>query len=79
VRDQQIVQKVIDRISMENKVKISRGPTLLSNSIGGVTISSADGFVTFDNTYEARLERVKPALRKQIAKLFEDPSASSKV
>ncbi|MFI5419708.1 MAG: V-type ATP synthase subunit E [Nitrososphaerales archaeon] len=79
VRDQQIAQKVIDRISMENKVKISRGPTLLSNSIGGVTIASADGFVTFDNTYEARLERVKPALRKQIAKLFEDPSASSKV
>ncbi len=78
VRDQQIVQKVIDRISAEKKLKISRGPTLLTNSIGGVTIASADGFVTFDNTYEARLERVKPALRKQIAKLFEE-SGSSKV
>ena len=44
VRDQQIVQKVIDRISMENKVKISRGPTLLNNSIGGVTISSSRRF-----------------------------------
>jgi V/A-type H+/Na+-transporting ATPase subunit E len=78
VRDQKVVQKVIDRISAEKKVKISRGPTLLSNTIGGVTIASADGFVTFDNTYEARLERVKPALRKQIAKLFEE-SGSSKV
>lgn len=78
VRDQQVVQRVIDRVSAENKVKISRGPTLLGNSIGGVTIASADGFVIFDNTYEARLERVKPALRKQIAKLFEE-SGTSKV
>jgi V/A-type H+-transporting ATPase subunit E len=70
-RDQELLQRVIDQISKERKgVKLQRGSSRLTNSIGGVTISSGDGYVTFDNTYEARLERLKPALRKQIARLF---------
>jgi V/A-type H+-transporting ATPase subunit E len=69
-RDQQNLQQVIDSISREKGVKITRSDSRLSNTVGGVVISSADGFVTFDNTYEARLERLKPALRKQIAQLF---------
>jgi len=71
-RDQQLVQKVIDGISREKGVKISRSPSRLTGSIGGVTVASADGYVTFDNSYEARLERLKPALRKQIAKFFSE-------
>jgi len=70
-RDQERLQRVIDQISKEMKgVKLQRGSTRLTKSIGGVTISSGDGYVTFDNTYEARLERMKPSLRKQIAQLF---------
>jgi V/A-type H+-transporting ATPase subunit E len=69
-RDQQVVQKVIDQISKEKGVKLSRSSSRLSNSIGGVAVASGDGYVMFDNTYEARLERLKPALRKQIAQLF---------
>jgi len=70
-RDQELLQRVIDRLSKERKsIVIQRGPTRLANSIGGVTISSGDGYVTFDNTYEARLERLKPTLRKEIAQLF---------
>jgi V/A-type H+-transporting ATPase subunit E len=70
-RDQELLQRVIDQISKERKgVKLQRGSSRLTKSIGGVTISSGDGYVTFDNTYEARLERLKPALRKQIAQLF---------
>ena len=69
-RDQQNLQQVIDSVSREKGVKITRSDSRLSNTVGGVVISSADGFVTFDNTYEARLERLKPELRKQIAQLF---------
>jgi len=68
--DQQILQQVIDAVSAEKGVKISRSASRLSNSVGGVVVSSADGFVTFDNSYEARLERLKPELRKKIAQLF---------
>jgi V/A-type H+/Na+-transporting ATPase subunit E len=69
-RDQQVLQQVIESVSTDKGVKISRSASRLSNSVGGVVVSSADGFVTFDNSYEARLERLKPELRKQIAQLF---------
>jgi len=36
-------------------------------TIGGVTLQSHDGTVRFENTFEARLERMKQVLRKEIA------------
>lgn len=69
-RDQQLLQLIVEQISHERDVSIVRSDTRTQNSVGGAIISSADGFVTFDNTYEARLERLKPELRKQIAQLF---------
>jgi V/A-type H+/Na+-transporting ATPase subunit E len=69
-KDQQLLELVADGISQEGNVKIAVSNTANQNSVGGVVVSSADGFVTFDNTYEARLERLKPELRKQIAQLF---------
>ncbi len=38
---------------------------------GGVILTSADGSVRFDNTFEARLERLRPSLRKEVAALLE--------
>lgn len=69
-KDQQLVQLIIDQISHERNVNIVRSDSRTKNSVGGAIVASADGFVTFDNTYEARLERLKPELRKQIAQLF---------
>jgi V/A-type H+/Na+-transporting ATPase subunit E len=70
-RDQSLLQQVIDEIMRERKgVKIERGSSRAAKSIGGVIVSSGDGYVTFDNTYEARMERLKPALRKQIAEIY---------
>ena len=37
------------------------------DTIGGVVLASEDGSVRFDNTFEARLERMRPALRKEVA------------
>ena len=36
-------------------------------TIGGVMLSAADGTIRFDNTFEARLERMRPSLRKDVA------------
>ena len=38
--------------------------------LGGVIIQSKDGTMTFDNTIDARIERLKPLIRKNIATKF---------
>lgn len=38
--------------------------------LGGVKIKSKDGAMTFDNTLDARIERLKPLIRKEIAAKF---------
>jgi len=40
------------------------------DSIGGVIMTSADGSVRFDNTYEARLERMRPILRMEVSAIL---------
>ncbi len=37
------------------------------STIGGVVLTAMEGSVRFDNTFEARLERMKPSLRKEVA------------
>ena len=37
------------------------------DTIGGVIMTSPDGSVRFDNTFEARLERMKPTLRMEVS------------
>lgn len=39
-------------------------------TIGGVVLTTEDGTVRFDNTFEARLERMRPSLRKEVAGLL---------
>ena len=38
--------------------------------LGGVKIKSKNGAMTFDNTLDARIERLKPLIRKEIAAKF---------
>ncbi len=38
--------------------------------LGGVKVKSKDGSMTFDNTVDARIERLKPLIRKEIATQF---------
>ncbi len=47
--------------------------TLSSNTVnclGGVIVKSKDGSMSFDNTIDARIERLKPLIRKDIAIRF---------
>ena len=38
--------------------------------LGGVKVKSKDGTMTFDNTVDAKIERLKPLIRKDIATQF---------
>ena len=38
--------------------------------MGGVKVTSKDGSMTFENTIDARFERMKPLIRKNIAAKF---------
>ena len=38
--------------------------------LGGIKVKSKDGAMTFDNTIDARIERLKPLIRKEIAAKF---------
>lgn len=56
--------------------KLNKGSVKLSvddegiETIGGVTLTTSGGSVKFDNTFEARLERMRPSLRKEVAEIL---------
>ena len=63
-KDKDIVQSAISKIS---------GAELSSEAIecmGGIKVTSKDGSMTFENTIDARFERMKPLIRKNIAAKF---------
>ena len=63
-KDKPVVQSLLSKFS---------GATLSSDLIdclGGVRVQSKDGTMKFDNTIDARLDRLKPLIRKDIASKF---------
>jgi V/A-type H+/Na+-transporting ATPase subunit E len=38
--------------------------------LGGIRIKSSDGTMTYDNTLDSRIERLKPLIRKNIAQML---------
>ncbi len=67
-KDAEIVSEVIKKMN-SGTTRLSVGDRRLA-TLGGVVLTSPDGTVKFDNTFEARLERLKPLLRKQVADLL---------
>ncbi len=63
-KDRRIVASAVKKLEGKEKVSIDDEPI---ETIGGVVLTTPDGSVRFDNTFEARLERTKPALRKEVA------------
>ncbi len=62
--DKDAVQSVISQFS---------GAELSSDTfecLGGIRVKSKDGTMTFDNTLDARIDRLKPLIRKEIAAKF---------
>jgi V/A-type H+-transporting ATPase subunit E len=67
--DLQLLQKVVKNVANEKKIRIVIDEKPIKG-VGGLKVRAADGSVSFDNTFEARLERIKPSLRKEVASLF---------
>jgi V/A-type H+/Na+-transporting ATPase subunit E len=63
-KDRRAVASAVKRLSGRSRVTIDDEPI---ETIGGVVLTTPDGSVRFDNTFEARLERMKPVLRKEVA------------
>ncbi|CAD6368532.1 V-type ATP synthase subunit E [metagenome] len=63
-KDKDVVQSVLSQFS---------GAELSSeiiSCIGGVIVKSKEGAMKFDNTLDARIQRLKPLIRKEIATKF---------
>jgi len=67
--DKDLLKKVSHEVEKEHNVTIKVASETLE-SRGGVQVKSSDGSVIYDNTIEARLERLKPLLRKQISEIL---------
>ena len=62
-----------DRDVVQSTLSQFPGSELSSDTIdclGGIKVKSKDGAMTFDNTLDARIERLKPLIRKEIASKF---------
>ncbi len=62
-----------DKPVVESLLSKFKGATLsteLIDCLGGIKVKSKDGTMTFDNTIDARLDRLKPLIRKDIASKF---------
>ena len=62
-----------DKTIVQNLLSKYPGAELSSDTIdclGGITVKSKDGTMKFDNTLDARIQRMKPLIRKEIASQF---------
>lgn len=66
-KDKRAVTSAIRKLASKAKVSFDDEPI---ETIGGVVLTTPDGSVRFDNTFEARLERMKPTLRKDVAAIL---------
>ena len=68
--DAELVRKIVADLSKKQgriKATVSEKPI---DAIGGIRVRSADGTMSFDNTLDSRIERLKPLIRKNIARLL---------
>ena len=63
-KDKEVVQSVVSNIA---DAELSSEQI---DCIGGIKATSKDGSMTYDNTIDARFERLKPLIRKNIAAEF---------
>jgi len=75
VREEDV--SIIDDISkiaraVENETKVKTDVSLVGNDIGspGTVVKTRDGRVEVVNTFATRLERMRPALRSEIARIL---------
>lgn len=68
--DAELVKKIVADLSKKNsrlRASVAESPI---NAIGGIRVRSADGTMSFDNTLDSRIDRLKPLIRKNIARML---------
>ena len=63
-KDKKTAAGAVKRLDARAKVTVEDEPT---EALGGVVLTTPDGSIRFDNTFEARLERMRADLRKEVA------------
>jgi V/A-type H+-transporting ATPase subunit E len=67
--DFELVKNVVANFHNNNKVRLRLSDKPI-NVIGGIRLRSADGSITYDNTLDSRIERLKPLIRKNIVQML---------
>jgi V/A-type H+-transporting ATPase subunit E len=68
--DTDLVKKSISGLSKDNiKAKVVLSEKSI-DVIGGIRMRSSDGSMTYDNTLDSRIERLKPLIRKNIVQML---------
>jgi V/A-type H+/Na+-transporting ATPase subunit E len=68
--DSELVRKVLDDIQRKNPKVQAKVSDRHIDVLGGIRVKSADGTMTYDNTLDSRIERLKPLIRKNIAQML---------
>lgn len=77
-KDRKLVGSVVKELNNQNGMELTVSEDGIE-AIGGVVLRSSDGTIRYDNTLEARLERIKPELRREIVNaLSGEPKSSEK-
>jgi V/A-type H+-transporting ATPase subunit E len=66
-KDRRAVSSAIRKLGSRGKLSLGEEEI---DTVGGVVLTTPDGSVRFDNTFEARLERMRPTLRKEVAAIL---------
>jgi V/A-type H+-transporting ATPase subunit E len=67
--DVKLVRKLVENIGKEKRSKIIVSDKQLE-VLGGIRARSSDGTLTYDDTIDSRIERLKPLIRKNIVQIL---------
>ncbi len=70
--DAEIVRKAVSELRDTGKMQQQKAEVSDQHVdvLGGIRIKSSDGTMTYDNTLDSRIERLKPLIRKNIAQML---------
>lgn len=68
--DAELVKKIVADLSKKSSKVTATVSDKPIDAIGGIRVRSADGTMSFDNTLDSRIERLKPLIRKNIARML---------
>jgi len=68
-REVEVARKIAKSLESELQVRISVSERPIE-CVGGVIVRTHDAATVYDNTFEARLARLRPLLKKRLSELF---------